>query len=179
MNIIQFHFPVEAWKAMSQAKICRALSLTGKTEGVHVLTLHLVIARTNNNSCRVWITSLSSVWKQMLPSLTTARHHIVLWMGEIQNRQHWGHLRCSGIRSLNLCSLSKAITFLKHAKKLLVLQLCFTFFDVNNNCYGSESNISVNMHRKIFFLVGFTQTNSKISLWCECNVRKYPWKNTK
>lgn len=152
MNIIQFHIPMEAWKATSQAKISLALSLTGKTEGVHVLTLHLVIARTDNNSCRVWITSLSSVVETDVAKFDNCKAPHCFVNGWDSNRQHWGHLRCSGKRSLNLCSLSKTITFVKHAKKLLVLQLCFTFFDVNNNCYGSESNISVNMHRKNFFL---------------------------
>lgn len=32
--MIQFRFPVEAWKARSQAKTYLAVSLTGRTEGV-------------------------------------------------------------------------------------------------------------------------------------------------
>lgn len=150
MNIIQFHFPMEAWKARSQAKTYLAVSLTGRTEGVRFWHHTWSLQEQITTHVEPELPLLALLWKQMLPSLTTARHHIALWMGEIQNRQHWGHLRCSGIRSLNLHSLSKANTFVKQAKKLLVLLLCFTF-DVNNNFYGSKSNISVNMHRGFFF----------------------------
>lgn len=72
-------FLMAAWKASSQVNTYPALLLTGRTEdGLSFWHYTWSLQEQITTHAESELALLALLWKQMLPSLTTARHHIAL-----------------------------------------------------------------------------------------------------
>lgn len=68
-----------AWRASSQVKTYPALALTGRTEaGLSFWHYTWSLQEQITTHAEPELALLALWWKQMLPSLTTARHHVAL-----------------------------------------------------------------------------------------------------